>query len=374
MEEENYQLAVQLRHELHAHPELSCQEKWTKQHIIDFLRANTKNIEVYDRGAWCYGVYRGKEGGRKLGFRADFDALPIPETIDLPYGSQCPGVSHKCGHDGHTATLALLALETDQQGSDNTVYFIFQHAEEIGAGGRDCAVLVEEEGIDEVFGYHNCAGVPLGTVVVKDGSMACASMGMSLYFKGVTTHASAPGLGRSAAPAISRLILALPQLFRAEDYEGMTLATVIQVDMGEPAFGTAAGDGILRLTIRGSIEKEMYILRDKINTMAHALACEYGLDFSVEYCDYFPENVNHKESSDKIRAVAAKLGYPIVEKAFPDSGSEDFGYFTKHTGGAYFNVATGVDAPDIHTVVYDFNDEVMKYASAVFAELAELKE
>ena len=373
MTDKNFQLAVQLRHELHAHPELSCEEQWTKQHIMDFIRAHTSTVEVFDRGRWCYAVYHGKEGGKKIGFRADYDALPIDETIDLPYGSQFPGVSHKCGHDGHAATLAAFAVETEERSCDNTIYFIFQHAEEIGAGAKECAVLVDEEGIDEVYGYHNRSGLPLGAVMVKDCCMQCSSMGMSLYFKGKTTHASAPGLGRSSAPAISRIILALPELFRAEDYEGMVLATVIQVDLGEPAFGTAASDGVLRLTIRGSIEKEMYVLRDKINNMAHALACEYGLEFSVDYCDYFPENVNFKESSDKIRAVAAKLGYPVVELEYAESGSEDFGYFTQRTKGAYFNVGSGEDAPDIHTVNYDFNDEVIRPASAVFAELAELK-
>lgn len=235
MQEKYYQLGVQLRHELHAHPELSCEEQWTKQHILDFLRRHSKALALHDCGSWCYAVYRGKEGGKKLGFRADYDALPIEETIDLPYGSQCPGVSHKCGHDGHAATLAAFALEAEERGSDNTLYFIFQHAEEIGAGAKECAVLVDEEGIDALYGYHNAPGEPFGAVIVKDGSMACASMGMSLYFKGKTSHASAPGVGRSAAPAISRIILALPELFRAEDYQGMVLATVIQVALGEAA-------------------------------------------------------------------------------------------------------------------------------------------
>lgn len=373
MKESNYQLAVELRHELHRHPELSCQEVWTKQHLIDFLKANTHSFEIYDRGHWFYAVYRGKPEGKKIALRADIDALPIEETIDLPYGSECPGVSHKCGHDGHAAALAGLALEIEQRGSDNTIYLVFQHAEETGAGAVECAVVIDEEKIDEVYGFHNAPGIPLGTVLVKNGNYSCASMGMSLFFVGKTSHASAPGVGRNPAPAISRLVLALPQMFRAEDYTGLVLATVINVDIGEVAFGTSASTGVLRLTIRGQHENEMYILRDKINTMAHSLAVEYGLTFHPEYCDIFPENVNDVACTDKIRAIAAELGLELMEKAFPDSGSEDFGWFTKRTVGSYFDVGAGEDVTPLHTVTFDFKDEVIKTASLVLEKLAELK-
>ena len=104
-----------------------------KQHLIEFLKTHT-NLEIVDRGRWFYAIYHSKVGRRNIAFRADFDALPIEETINLPYGSECPGVSHKCGHDGHAATLCGFALEIDQNGSDNNVFFLFQHAEETGDG------------------------------------------------------------------------------------------------------------------------------------------------------------------------------------------------------------------------------------------------
>ena len=219
MNEKNYELSVKLRHDLHRHPEVSNNEVWTKAYLMNFLRNHTR-LEVVDSGAWFYAVYRASNQAKKIAFRADFDALPIDETITLPYGSQIPGVSHKCGHDGHSATLAALALEVDQLGCENNVYFIFQHAEETGDGAKQCVVLIEEEGIDEVFGYHNEPGYPLGEVIVNSGSFQCASKGMSLYFKGVPSHASDPGVGRNPAPAIARIICALPSLYRAEDYNG----------------------------------------------------------------------------------------------------------------------------------------------------------
>lgn len=169
MDLKNYELAVALRHALHRHPELSNHETWTKAYLINFLDKHT-SLEIVDRGAWFYAKYSAAPGAHKIAFRADFDALPIDETISLPYGSEIPGVSHKCGHDGHSATLAAFALEVDQRGAENTIYFIFQHAEETGDGAKECAVLVTEEGIEEVYGYHNQPGYPVGEVIVNDGT------------------------------------------------------------------------------------------------------------------------------------------------------------------------------------------------------------
>ena len=100
MDQALYEQAVALRHQLHAHPELSNQEQGTKARLMDFLRENTSRLEIVDRGAWFYAVCPGRPEGRRIAFRADMDALPIDETISLPYGSQTPGVSHKCGGNG----------------------------------------------------------------------------------------------------------------------------------------------------------------------------------------------------------------------------------------------------------------------------------
>lgn len=371
MDPKLYELAVKLRHELHAHPELSNHETWTKAHLMDFLREHT-HLEIVDRGKWFYAVYRTSPDKPKIAFRADFDALPIEETISLPYGSTIPGVAHKCGHDGHSATLAVFAMEVERKGTENNIYFIFQHAEETGDGAKECAALIREEGIDEVYGYHNEPGRPLGEVEVRHGNFQCASKGMSMFFTGTPSHASDPGLGRNPAFAIARMITAIPKLYRAEDYTGLVLCTIIQADVGEPAFGTAASTGVLRVTIRGQHEREMDILQDRLNMLAYGLASEYGLEYHTEFCDYFPENVNHDESVDKICGICKELGIPVHEFEFPKRGSEDFGYYTKAAMGAYFNVGAG-DISAHHTVTYDFPDAVMPTAFAVFKGLAGVK-
>ncbi|NLY72218.1 MAG: amidohydrolase [Tissierellia bacterium] len=368
MDSRNLELAVKLRHELHHHPEVSNEEKWTKAHIMKFL-SDYSDLELVDRGRWFYAIYKSKNSGRRIAFRADIDALPIDETISLPYGSVYPGVSHKCGHDGHSASLAAFALEVEERGCNNDIYFIFQHAEETGDGAKACAVLIDEEGIDEVFGYHNEPGYPLGEVIVNDGSFQCASKGMSIFFKGEPSHASDPGVGRNPAMAIARMIRALPDLHKAEDYKGLVLSTVVHTEIGSNNFGTSASNGVLRITIRGQFEEEMDLLEKRIDALSYGLASEYGLDYSKEFSDYFPENSNHQESAQKVRDVCLSLGIKTHEFPNPKRGSEDFGYYTKATKGAYFNIGAG-DITSHHTIGYDFPDDIIGTAVEVFYGLA----
>lgn len=370
MRDETYRLAVELRQELHKHPELSCREVQTKERLMAFLQKHT-GLEIVDMGAWFYAVHHGASGGKKLGFRADMDALPIDETISLPYGSVVPNVSHKCGHDGHCAALAAFAIEVDRLGCDNTLYFLFQHAEETGAGAIQCVPTVQEWGLDAIYGWHNQCAFPLGEVAVREDTMQCASKGMSLYFEVIPAHASDPGVGRNPAMAVARLIQGLPALYRAEDYQGLVLCTVIQVDIGEEAFGTSASRGVLRLTIRGENEWEMDRLESRIDSLAYGLAAEYGLNYHTAFCDVFPETRNHKESVDALRSVCRELGIPVHTMPHPERSSEDFGHFTKGTKGVYFFLGNGNDISH-HTVDFDFPDALLKPAVAIFSRLAEI--
>ncbi|WP_155591674.1 M20 metallopeptidase family protein [Lysinibacillus cavernae] len=371
MENKNLQLVVQLRHELHAHPELSNNEIWTKQHLMNFLKAHTK-LEIVDRGRWFYAVYHSKVGTRNIAFRADFDALPIEETIDLPYGSKCPGVSHKCGHDGHSATLCGFALEIDQKGSDNNIYFLFQHAEETGDGATECAVLIEEKNIDEIFGWHNMSGIQEKTVYVINGTAQYASKGMSIYMEGTPSHASEPEKGINPAFAIAKIIDSIPNFTHSAVNRGNVLCTVVQVDIGTKAFGVNASKGTLRMTIRALYEEEMDRLQHNLEKLAQAEAQKYGLKVRFDYQDEFPETSNHTESSDKIRQVCAEKNMPMIELEEAFRASEDFGHYTKMTKGSYCYIGNGEDYPNIHTIEYDFKDDLIETGVELFKGLAEL--
>lgn len=210
MNPKNLALAVELRHELHQLAEPSMQEVKTKARLMDFLKSHTK-LRIVDRGRWFYAVYDSPVGKRNIAFRADFDAVPIEETIELPYASLTPEYSHKCGHDGHSASLAGFALEIDQSGSDNNIYFLFQHAEETGQGAKEAKALIEDEQIEEIFAYHNFSGIPRGSIGIINGIAHPASKGMTIRMTGAPAHASNPAAGKNPALALATLITRLPE-------------------------------------------------------------------------------------------------------------------------------------------------------------------
>jgi amidohydrolase len=168
---------IELRHELHRHPEIRFQEQWTSDRIAAFL----DSIGVsYTRG-WAKGTGIVAElkgtGGRTVALRADIDALEMAEPAALPYASENAGRMHACGHDGHIACLcgAAKTLVALRGTFDNTVRFIFQPAEEIGGGGRFMAEEGAVDGVDAVFGLHAWPELPVGKVGLRPGpSMAGA--------------------------------------------------------------------------------------------------------------------------------------------------------------------------------------------------------
>lgn len=370
MLQENYERAVQLRNELHEHPELSCHEAWTRRRLMDFLRENAPSLELVDGGRYFYAAHRAGDGRPTLAFRADFDALPIPETIDIPWASQVEGVAHKCGHDGHAAALAGFALEVERLGSDNNLVLLFQHAEETGQGALEAAQALRDELVDEIYGWHNMSGIELGTVNIIDGTTQFASKGMSIHLTGSPAHASEPENGVNPAYAFAKIIDAIPGLVSPERNEGLVLCTIIQVDVGAKDFGIAAHEGVLRLTIRAEKEAEMDRLQRALEDMAQSMAGEQGMQVDFEFSDVFPETVNDARCADKVRRACAARGLEVRELPAPYRASEDFGYYLKEVPGAYFYIGNGPDYPSVHTFGYDFRDQNIAVGVEAFKALA----
>lgn len=359
---------VQLRHALHMHPELSGSERGTIELLIAFLKAETE-LEICDMGQYFYAVYRAVRPQKRIAFRADMDALPIDEGTSLPYSSHTGGISHKCGHDGHCACLAAFAAEVDRLGCRSDVFFLFQHSEENGAGAMVCSELIEREHIDEIYGFHNMPGFPLGAVMVHNGIAACASTGLILSFTGKRSHASQPEKGRNPAFAISRLILDIPALTDSDGYAGMVMCTVICVEAGCEAFGTGAGEGRLMLTVRAEHEAELDRLTAELISRARLYCEEAGLRLDAEFRDAFPETRNHSECVEKVRRCCDSLGIPIARWDEPFRSSEDFGHYTKLTKGVLFYVGDGEAHPPLHTAEFDFPDEIIETVCGIYFEL-----
>jgi amidohydrolase len=365
---QNYELVKKLRHELHQHPEISNEEVWTKQQLMAFLKANT-SLEIVDKGNWFYAIYRAGADQPNIAFRAEMDALPMDEVIELPWASKFPGKAHKCGHDGHSATLAGSALEIDQEGANKNVFFLFQPAEETGDGAIQCIEFIHEHNIDEIYAYHNMSGLPFKAIGIIDGTIMCASKGMTIHLEGAPAHASQPETGINPSFAIGNILGAIPEFTDQENNKGLVLCTVVQIDVGEKAFGIAASKGELRMTIRAFYEEELDRLQENLENFAKEQAEEFGLKESFQYNDEFPETFNHKESADKIRLVAETNGVELVELKEAIRSSEDFGHFTKITKGALCFIGNGEDYPHIHTNTYDFRDELIESGVELFKGL-----
>jgi len=371
MKDKNFKLAVKLRHELHENPEVSNEEKWTKNHLLEFLKENTK-LEIVDKGKWFYAVYRTEVGKKNIAFRADFDAVAMDEGIDIPYASKKEGVAHKCGHDGHSATLAAFAMEIDEDGSDNNIFFLFQHAEESGDGADKAKELIIEENIDEIFAYHNMSGMEYKSVNIIDYSAQYASKGMNIYLKGLPSHASEPEKGINPSYAVAKIISEIPDFTLEKNNEGNVLCTIVQVDLGKKAYGISASKGVLRLTIRAELEKELDKLQQKLEEFSIKVAEDYGLKVEFTYNDIFPETYNHKESNNKIRKACKAKEFKLNEIKEAFRGSEDFGHYTKLTKGAICYIGNGENHPNLHSHNYDFIDEIIEVGVDLFKELSDI--
>ena len=369
MRKENLEKITALRHALHQRPELSMKEQETAKTLMDFLRKNA-DFRVVEMPKWFYAVKEGAPGGKKIAFRADMDALPMRETLPLPYASCREDVSHKCGHDGHCAALTGLALELSGKKLEDTVYLIFQPGEETGQGGKICRELILQEGIGEIYAFHNLPGYPEEQLVYREGLTQPASEGLRIRLEGKTSHASAPEEGRNPAKALARIALYAEDLC-SEPSDGMLLCTITGIELGNGDFGISPGCGEIFLTLRAEREDEMDRLEKALLVFAAAQAKEYGLTLSSEIRDRFPETRNDGACLARVIHAAKALGISVGPMPKLWRASEDFGWYLKECPGAMFYLGAGEKAPALHTDAYDFDDALLETAVDLFRRLAE---
>lgn len=340
-----------LRQALHRCPERSGQEDRTRAMLMDFLSGRA-GLELHPCGAGFYAAHREPMGTKPpIALRADYDALALPGG----------GAAHLCGHDGHAAALCGAALLTEGEELGRDAFFLFQPAEETGAGAQGCLELFQMERVAQIYGAHNLPGLPLGQVVTRPGTFACASRGVTLSFLGRPTHAAYPEHGLSPAPAVGRLLCALPELAQPARYGGMTLCTVIGVEMGERAFGAAAAQAEVWLTLRAEQDGDLERLFGELLQLARSLAADYGLAFHHQVQDVFPATVNHPDCA---RRVLELCGGTLLEA--PMRWSEDFGHYLRRCPGAFFGIGAGEGCPPLHTGDYQYPDALLEPTIAAF--------
>lgn len=364
-------LCKDLRHSLHEHPELAWQEHWTKATLINFLKEHTR-LEIVDKDYYFYAMYQGAGDDPAIAFRADFDALPIEDSIDQPYASKVPGKGHKCGHDGHAATLCGLAMEVDRCQPARNVVFLFQPAEEVGEGAKACLSVFDEVEIGEFYAYHNYPGQAFGTVAIKPDTLALTSKGMNLYFTGKKSHAMRPEDGINPSFTIASVVDFIRELqIDSSRFKGFTRITLVEMQVGSNNFGISAGDGVIRLTIRAYYDEDLLALENTIVDYSQMRADQSQVSFEHDSVEYFPALVNHLESVHKVWQACQSIGQAVQDLEEPFRASEDFAYFLQRVPGAMFFVGDGEDYPPLHTVEFDFPDALIEVAGDVFYALIE---
>ena len=368
MHSSNLELITALRHRLHQYPELSMEEAGTVNTLMAFLEEHT-DFSLHQREGWFYARKEGGPAGRKIAFRADMDALPIQENIPASYTSCRPGISHKCGHDGHSAALCGLALELTGQELPHTVYLVFQPGEETGQGALLCRDLIRQEGIEEIYAFHNLPGYPLGSLVYREGLTQPASEGLRICFTGCPSHASEPEAGINPAKALARTALMAGEHSGGEPGH-MRLCTVTGLMQGNGDFGISHGEGSLSLTLRAEQEAEMNQMEETVLAFAREQALAGGLGLESRIFDRFPETRNHQSALGKVLEGAKALKIPLVPMERLWRASEDFGHYLKECPGAMFYLGAGEESPALHTLAYDFNDALLPPAVDLFVWLA----
>jgi len=372
---EQVQQLVQLRRELHTHPELSDYEERTAETILRFCRAEAPHAQIFEN-IGGYGVvvrFEEEKEGVDVLLRCELDALPITETTNLSYTSQNNHVAHSCGHDGHIAMLCgvalYLAAHPLQKGS---VTLLFQPAEEMGAGARRMASALGALGIsfDYAFALHNLPGAPLGEVIWYPETYAAASHGLEVEFMGKTAHASEPHNAITPTFAVIETIQVWMELIQNKTlFNDFVLITIINVEVGEEAYGTTPGHGFLRATFRGYRQDDL----DKLHQMAVAqmegIAAAHGLQTKCRLLDTFPATVNHPQANGIVCAAAQELHLSIRQAATPLAGSDDFAYFTSNTVASFFDLGAGVQQPPLHDSNYDFPDTLIPIGADLWITL-----
>ncbi|HEX8046446.1 M20 aminoacylase family protein [Rhizobium sp.] len=366
---------IELRHDLHRYPELAFQELRTSKIVASLLSSWGYEVTTGVGGTGVVATLRGGDGEKRIGIRADMDALPIEEATDLPYASDNPGVMHACGHDGHTSILLAAARHlAETRRFSGVLTLIFQPAEEIGAGARKMISegLFERFPVDAVFGLHNWPGVPTGQFGFVAGPAMASVDQAVIRIIGKGGHGAEPHKSVDPILASASFITALQSVVsRNVDPQDMAVATVGSIHAGS-ASNVIPESVELKLTMRAFSETVRQQLQERIPALARAQAESFGAQADVNYRLGFPALINHRDETDFARSVAlGAFGEERVAKDFrPRTASEDFAFMLLEQPGSYLFVGNGDSAP-LHSAHYNFDDTIIAPAARYWVRLVE---
>ena len=375
MDNKLLQELILLRKELHENPELSGNEINTSKKIYSFLKTcNPTKIISNIGGFGVLAIFDSKKSGENILFRADIDALPITEINTFKHTSLNKGISHKCGHDGHTcALLGFARLLSKKPPKKGKIIVLFQPAEETGEGAKKVINDPKFELIkpDYVFAFHNIPEVPLHHIILKNNSFTAAVKSIIIKIYGKNAHAAEPEKGINPALAIAEIIQKFESLSNNNsESENFSLITPIHINMGEIAYVTSAGYGELRFTLRTWTQENIESLSSDIINVLQAILIKHNLKIEYEWTEEFSATKNNNEAINNILLAAKHQNLEVQFKKEPFKFGEDFGLFTQQFKGAMFGIGAGTDCKPLHNPEYDFPDEILPTAIKLFHQIS----
>ena len=369
------------RRDIHEHPELlfDCErtagvvEGKLKEFGVDQIKTGLGRTGLV-------GVIKGKStaSGKVIGLRADMDALPIFETSGVEHTSTVEGKMHACGHDGHTAMLLGAAKYlAETRNFDGTVVVIFQPAEEGGGGGKEMVEdgMMEDFGIQEVYGLHNMPTLPVGHFAIRPGAIMAATDQYDIHVEGIGGHAAMPNKAIDTTLVASQIVVALQSIVsRNIDPLDNVVITVTSFETESKAYNVIPQ----RVHIKGTCRTLSAEARDQseaaIKRVAKHTAEAFGATANVGYERGYPVTINHPEQTEFAVEVAKSVAgdNAVIDNVAPMMGGEDFSYMLEARPGAFIFAGNG-DTAMVHHPDYDFNDELIPAGCSYWVKLVEMR-
>jgi len=361
---------IQVRHHLHAHPELSYQEFETSKFVQQKLSEYNIPFEV-KATTGVIGLIEGKTpGSRIVALRADMDALPINEQNDVPYKSTKKGLMHACGHDVHTSCLlgAAKILSQTKNEWEGTVKLIFQPGEEKNPGG---ASLLIKEGVLEnpkpqgIFALHVNPQLEVGRLSFRPGKVMASADEIYITIKSKGGHAAAPQLTTDTILIASHLVVALQQVISRNNSPFQPSVLSVTSVQGGYTTNVIPSEVKLMGTFRAMDEgwrlKAHDIIRKLSTELVHSMGAEIDLHIDVGY----PSVYNNEQLNDVAKKIAEQfMGSQNVEETEIRMGAEDFGYYSQEIPGCFFRLGTGNKSKGItsgeHTPLFNIDEDAIE--------------
>ncbi|MCC6428033.1 MAG: amidohydrolase [Phycisphaerales bacterium] len=380
-----------IRHDLHAHPELSFTEKYTSSVVQRELATLGIQFKAgYAKGTGVVGYLPATtpEGNTlpSVGLRADMDALPIEEATGVPYSSCNRGIMHACGHDGHITILIGAARTLSRLAHrPRPVTFVFQPAEEGGAGGelmcQEGALKGEAGGgvgnpVGEMFGLHGWPTLQLGQVASRSGPLLASVDDFIVDVEGVGGHAAYPHLASDPVVAAAHIITAIQSI--ASRNVGPLESVVCSVCMLHA--GTANNIIPASTRFQGTVRTLKPALRllakERFFAIAEATARAHGCTARINWHESYPVTHNDPQATGRFFDVArAALGPGrVINVEHATMGGEDFSYYGHHVPACFFFLGlrpeNATTYPTLHQPDFDFNDDAIPAGVEMMCELA----